>query len=244
MLWMRLVWLPLVLALWPLQAGTSVPPLTGQVVRVIDGDTLDLDGQRIRLHGIDAPEARETCRDARGGRWDCGAFSTRTLQALVAGRHLVCSDLGERTHGRVVAHCAAGGEDLAAQMIRRGAARACPRFSQAYAHSQRYTALEADAAALGTGIMAAPPPRAGFCEPQAVQAQAQAQAARPASTATTTASPAQGCLIKGNISQNGRIYHMPGQRFYDQTVIDTRAGERWFCTESEARAAGWRRARQ
>lgn len=53
-----------------------------------------------------------------------------------------------------------------------------------------------------------------------------------------------GCLIKGNISSSGeRIYHMPGQRYYDKTVIDTSKGERWLCTEQEAINAGWRRSK-
>jgi hypothetical protein len=52
----------------------------------------------------------------------------------------------------------------------------------------------------------------------------------------------EGCKIKGNISRNGeRIYHVPGMRDYERTRINERAGERWFCTEDEARAAGWRR---
>lgn len=52
------------------------------------------------------------------------------------------------------------------------------------------------------------------------------------------------CRIKGNVSQDGgeRIYHLPGQEFYDVTNIDPAYGERWFCTEAEARAAGWRKA--
>ena len=53
------------------------------------------------------------------------------------------------------------------------------------------------------------------------------------------------CSIKGNISKSGtRIYHVPGGRYYDQTRINTSKGERWFCTENEARSAGWRRSRQ
>ena len=49
------------------------------------------------------------------------------------------------------------------------------------------------------------------------------------------------CRIKGNISGNGnKVYHVPGSRFYAQTEIETAAGERWFCTEEEAVAAGWR----
>src|SRR5262245_26662137 len=53
-----------------------------------------------------------------------------------------------------------------------------------------------------------------------------------------------GCNIKGNISASGeRIYHMPGQRYYAATHISTQRGDRWFCSEEEARKAGWRKAR-
>ena len=53
------------------------------------------------------------------------------------------------------------------------------------------------------------------------------------------------CAIKGNISSKGvRIYHMPGQEHYGLTRISAAKGERWFCSEAEAQAAGWRRARR
>jgi hypothetical protein len=56
---------------------------------------------------------------------------------------------------------------------------------------------------------------------------------------------AQDCSIKGNVSRSGeRIYHVPGGRFYERTKINEGAGERWFCSEEEAAAAGWRRSRQ
>lgn len=52
------------------------------------------------------------------------------------------------------------------------------------------------------------------------------------------------CVIKGNINTRGeRIYHVPGQRYYNDTVISYSHGERWFCSEEEARAAGWRKAK-
>lgn len=54
----------------------------------------------------------------------------------------------------------------------------------------------------------------------------------------------EGCDIKGNISYSTKekIYHMPGQEYYLQTVITPMSGERWFCTEEEAIANGWRKA--
>ncbi len=57
-----------------------------------------------------------------------------------------------------------------------------------------------------------------------------------------TAAPA-GCLIKGNVSRQGdRIYHVPGDRTYNRVRMNGERGERWFCTEEQAIAAGWRKA--
>jgi hypothetical protein len=57
--------------------------------------------------------------------------------------------------------------------------------------------------------------------------------------------PLAGCAIKGNISYNGgeKIFHVPGQEYYSETKITLLKSERWFCSEAEARAAGWRKAR-
>ncbi|WP_292571355.1 hypothetical protein [Mesorhizobium sp.] len=70
--------------------------------------------------------------------------------------------------------------------------------------------------------------------------------------ARTPAAPAfalgssSGCSIKGNISVSTgeRIYHVPGQEHYDETVITVSKGERWFCSELEAISAGWRKAKR
>jgi hypothetical protein len=67
-------------------------------------------------------------------------------------------------------------------------------------------------------------------------------------TNTAVADPAQpaagSCRIKGNINDKGdRIYHVPGSDSYERTGISTSRGERWFCTEEEARKAGWRAPR-
>ncbi|MEH7910126.1 succinoglycan biosynthesis protein exoi [Rhizobium laguerreae] len=61
----------------------------------------------------------------------------------------------------------------------------------------------------------------------------------------SVAASAGGCNIKGNVSIDSgeRIYHVPGQEYYAATIISPQYGERWFCSEAEARAAGWRKAR-
>lgn len=63
---------------------------------------------------------------------------------------------------------------------------------------------------------------------------------------TANPTPSQNCNIKGNISfrTGEKIYHVPGQQYYNSTEIDTSAGERWFCSEAEAQAAGWRKSKR
>jgi hypothetical protein len=51
-----------------------------------------------------------------------------------------------------------------------------------------------------------------------------------------------GCAIKGNITENGHIYHMPWSPWYGRVKVDPAQGERWFCSEAEAKSAGWRSA--
>lgn len=62
----------------------------------------------------------------------------------------------------------------------------------------------------------------------------------------SAALPGSGCDIKGNVSMatGERIYHMPGQEFYNDTRISSEWGERWFCSESAARKAGWRKSKR
>lgn len=68
---------------------------------------------------------------------------------------------------------------------------------------------------------------------------------QPSAVAPLLAASPSACNIKGNINARGEhIYHMPGQEYYDRTLITTRKGERWFCSEEEAVAAGWRKAKR
>ena len=204
-------------------------------LRVIDGDTFDLGGVRIRLQGIDAPELRDVCVDAAGHEWACGDWATGQLRQLLRDGRLTCHDLGERSYNRVVARCELDGADLGAVLVAQGIVRACPRFALRHPHSRGYMSLEGQAVAARIGIHdGQTPPLAGFCGTD------RAQATPPAGSQP----PVADCPIKGNISANGRIYHMPGQRDYDRTVIHTERGQRWFCSEAEAQAAGWRPARR
>jgi hypothetical protein len=59
---------------------------------------------------------------------------------------------------------------------------------------------------------------------------------------TAEAAAPKGCAIKGNVSSHGHIYHMPWSPWYDRITVVEARGERWFCSEDEAQAAGWRPA--
>jgi len=193
-------------------------------VSVTDGDTLAMGPVRIRLHGIDAPEAGQTCKRANGRSWQCGTEATSRLAELVEGRKVECTALDRDAYGRIIAICAADGFDVNATLVDEGFAWAFTRYSDQYA--QR----EAAAKAAGIGIWQG-------------EAQAPWEYRADRWNRAAAASPREGCPIKGNISKDERIYHTPWSPHYERTRIDEGEGERWFCDEAEAQAAGWRPAR-
>jgi endonuclease YncB( thermonuclease family) len=124
--------------------------LTGYA-HVIDGDTLSVSGTRVRLEGIDAPEAGQTCRRQNGFTWSCGASATAAIRSLVGGRHVTCKPRGSDRYGRTLATCFVDGQDINAAMVRQGYAWAYKRYSWAYvieemlAHYERAGIWEGDA---------------------------------------------------------------------------------------------------
>lgn len=194
-------------------------------VDVTDGDTLALAGQRVRLFGVDAFEAEQTCQDARGGVALCGGAARQALADLIADQIVTCVTRDVDSYGRVVAQCRVGETDLAAYLVRRGHALAYRRYALDYESDEH----SARAAASGAW--------AGEFEAPWTWRAAQP---RDTSTAATRALSAAGpCTIKGNIrADGGRLYHLPEGRFYARTRAET-----LFCSVAEAEAAGFRRAR-
>ena len=111
----------------------SLADITGKP-RVIDGDTLEIAGERIRLHGIDGPESKQTCI-ADGKRWHCGMEAASALAFKIAQGWVTCRGEDRDRYGRVIAVCYAGGvggPELNAWLVSEGWALAYRRYSQDY----------------------------------------------------------------------------------------------------------------
>lgn len=187
----------------------------GEPASVIDGDTIQVGEKTYRIEGIDAPEHGQKC-----GSWPCGKEATAAMAGLVEGHELECLEHGQDDFGRTIATCNVGDIDIGRAMVLSGLAWAFTRYSDTYVEEQ----AEAKRRGVGvwSGVFQTP------WEFREERWEVEAQVAP------------EGCPIKGNISSNGKIYHPPWSPWYTRTKISVEKGERWFCDEAEAVAAGWR----
>lgn len=202
--------------------GSTPGAIISGTARVIDGDTIEIGGRRIRLHGIDAPETGQTCLDHQGEPWNCGNVAAAELEKTVRHQTVNCDDRGLDKYGRTLAVCFVAGLDLNAEMVRRGLAWAFVRYAQTY------VGQEAEARQAAVGIWS------GASTPAWTWREQQW-------TASVNEAPA-GCAIKGNVGRNGAIYHMPWSPWYAKVKMDGTSNKRWFCNEADAVAAGFRPA--
>ncbi|MCZ6743746.1 MAG: thermonuclease family protein [Alphaproteobacteria bacterium] len=114
----------------------ALADITGPA-RDIDGDTIEVAGRRIRLHGIDAPESDQLCY-ADGRRWQCGEDAGGILANLIANRPVTCQERDRDRYGRIVATCSVAGGNLGEWMVLNGLAVAYVRFSYEYTRAEHY----------------------------------------------------------------------------------------------------------
>ena len=204
-------------------ATPAVADFSGPI-HVVDGDTIHVGDITVRLHGIDAPEVDQPCLNATGQTWMCGAFVQTEVRALYQGQTADCDEVERDRYGRSVAKCYVNGVDIGENIVLSGWAEAYRQYSMDYDLAEK--SAQVREAGLWSGTMQSP---------SAFRAQQRAT--------TPDVLPSGDCIIKGNISGSGQIYHMPHNRDYGNTRINLANGERWFCSEAEAQAAGWRAAR-
>jgi endonuclease YncB( thermonuclease family) len=133
---MRLSYIALLLLL-ALIGAAHAEDLIGQA-SIIDGDTLEIHGTRIRLWGIDAPESSQLCRGEDSLQYRCGAKAANELDVFIARRPIDCSPVSLDQYRRTVAVCSIDGVDIADWLVRNGLALDWPKYSKGkYDQAQR-----------------------------------------------------------------------------------------------------------
>lgn len=103
--------------------------------RIIDGDTIKVSDERIRFHGIDAPEHKQTC-SVEGAEWSCGQAATKALIAAIDDQIVTCKGEARDRYKRLIAVCYAGNINLNAMMVRNGWALAYRKYSKDYVEAE------------------------------------------------------------------------------------------------------------
>ena len=175
--------------------------------RVVDGDTIEVRDTIFRINGIDAPEYGQKCGPP-GSLWQCGRDALALMAELVEGHEVRCEGIEPDGYGRIVGTCYVGDLDIGSEIVRQGLAWAFVRYSTVYVE------VENEARQLGRNIWSGPAQPAW--EYRAARWEVEQQQAP------------DGCPIKGNISENGMIYHPPWSPWYREQRSIPLAGSAGF----------------
>ena len=216
----------------PALASQADQSLAGPSVRVIDGDTLEIDGHTVQLYGIDAPELGQYCQRS-SDLWACGMEAALFLQKTVTfeGPPIECAPWDEEPadnggSGLVIGVCQIGPKVVGLTMVQNGYAVALPDSFPDYKEAEK----QARQAKLGLWQSDFVPPWQ-WREGEGAEARSSDWVRR--------------CNVKGALGPAGEaIYYVPTDREYDDVAIDAARGEQMFCSDEEARAAGWTRPKQ
>lgn len=209
-------------------AGLFAQTIEGRAT-AITGDAFRIGDTEIRLAGIEAPDSDQLCSRPGNRRWRCGVDARAALARSVRGTEVSCTLSGTDASGRKLGTCVARGEDIAEGLVRQGHV-----FAETGMFS-KYASQEEEARAEKAGLW-----RGEAERPSEYRAKVAERMARAWEKAVRTAPG--GCPIKGRIASGRKLYALPGTVDYPRIRIRPRRGERWFCSEEEALAAGWKRS--
>jgi endonuclease YncB( thermonuclease family) len=228
-----------------LLTAPAVPADIVGLPRISDGDTVQIGGTKVRLNGIDAPEAEQFCLNEKGKSWGCGQAARAALDKRAGRKTWTCKPLEQDQYGRTVASCTVGGEDINRWMVRAGWALAFVRYTRVYEVEERPAKIAK--AGLWSGAFVAPWDWRAKKQDAAVLG---AVHPLPGNKVVlvgpnpTEGAPSASCTIKGNRKRDGEcIFHVQGGRWYAKVNMHG-AGKEWFCSTAQAEAAGCRAAKQ
>jgi micrococcal nuclease len=210
-----------------------------QVAKVIDGDTIELiDGRKVRYIGVDTPETKHPTQ----GQECFGTQASQKNTELVAGKIIQLEkDVNETDrYGRLLRYVWLDDQLVNKQLVAEGYAfaRSFPPDIKRQVELQQ---AEQQARLDNKGLWSSCP-LTNVTELQNIIDQADEQVLGATDPQEQQQLQPEGCVIKGNISENGKLYHLPSCSSYGATQIDTNKGERWFCSEPEAQQSGWVKA--
>ena len=210
----------------------QIPVTLYTVTSVTDGDTIRINYNGtetpVRLIGVNTPETV----DPRTTVECFGKEASDFLKSLLGGKSVSIeadpTQSDRDKYDRLLRYVYLDGEDVGHKIISSGYGYEYT-YNIPYQKQSEYKTAQSEASSAGKGLWSP-----STCSGQ------KTPAPQPTPSPTSTAN----CKIKGNINSKGeKIYHMPGQKYYDATKIDTSKGERYFCTEQEAVNAGWRKSK-
>jgi endonuclease YncB( thermonuclease family) len=210
-------------------------PISG-IARAKDGDSMMVGETEVRLFGIDAPEFDQSCSRS-GQAWACGAEAADRLSRLVTGKEVRCIAVSTDQYERTLGRCTVGTIDINRTVVSTGYAVAYRRYSTDYVSAEETAKVNRRGIWAGSFQMPS-----AYRHDTPISPVAHREVRVPKRSPIVRSVPLEpsggGCLIKGNQGSNGWIYHVPGMPYYAKT-----RPEQLFCSEADARAAGYRRAR-
>lgn len=222
------------------QVADSLNTFDASVVRVVDGDTIKVDiggsEESVRFLLVDTPETSHP----QLGKQPFGEEAKAFVQEMLEGKTVQLEkDVSDRDkYNRLLYYIYVDGVSVQEELLRNGLARVAYVYAPNTKHVDKYYALQKEAQEKAIGIWSVE----NYATDDGFNKEViEGTQEKPVDTSSENEEGSADCTIKGNISSSGeKIYHLPGQQFYEKTIIEPSKGESFFCSREEAESAGFR----